>query len=109
MRGILLSIALAAGLTACAPDWLRQYTTTVVDIDHMKIAVSWLRIEEGRYDLHVSRAHPPAGTVEPAKLPGAVARQAAVLVMADRCRGAELYGDTALPQPTFTFRAVCAR
>lgn len=109
MKRVLLSIAAAASLAGCAPDWLRQSTTSVVEIDHMHIAVSWLKIEDGHYDVHVSRAHPAAGTIEPARIPGAVARQAAQMVMDGRCRDAALYGDTALPQPRFTFRAQCPR
>lgn len=108
MKRIFLSLLLLAGLSACAEeDWLRQYTTRLVIVDNMDISVSWLQIEVGRFDLHVSRVHQPAGTTTPSRISGAVAHKAAMMVMERRCANVILYGDTALPQPTFSFRAVC--
>lgn len=112
MRTLPLGLVLLLGLTACSPDWLRQYTTTDLMVDNMHVAVSWLLIDDGQqhvYDVHVTRAHAPAGTLGAAKLPATSARAAAAQVMEERCRGAELYGDEALPQPRFTFRAICPR
>jgi|GEM_PF-4608071 len=112
MRTLPLAVALLLGLAGCSPDWLRQYTTSDIAIDNMHVAVSWLLIDDGQrnvYDVLVTRSHPPAGTIGAIKLPATTARAAAALVMEERCKGAELYGDEALPQPRFTFRAICPR
>jgi hypothetical protein len=105
--------ALLLGLAACSPDWLRQSTVTDIEVDGIHVAVSWLLIEDGQrdvYDIHVSRTHNPAGMPGQAKLPATTARAAAARVMADRpCKSPELFGDTALPQVTYSFRAICSR
>lgn len=117
LRTIPLGIALVLGLSACSPDWLRQYTMTDIEVDHIHVAVSWLLIDDGFrdvYDIHVSRAHAEAGTMGQPKLPASTARAAATQVMNERwrCHNGDLWmlsGDTALPQPTFSFRALCHR